>query len=116
MTFLTKLFSIDRFPVAVRAEHERQFAGRDAAADVDPSEALSESNVNLKTEAKGRSEVNKKVTEEEDKLKNSRMALLRRLLAINMPELPWILIGMVAAILFGAATPMVNSIKSLSGI
>ena len=87
---------------------ERQFAGRDAVADVDPSEALSESNVNLKTEAKGRADVDRKVTEEDDKLKNSRMTLLRRLLAINMPELPWILIGMVAAILFGAATPLVK--------
>ena len=86
---------------------ERQFAGRDAVADVDPSEALSESNVNLKTETKGKSDFNKKVTEEDNKLKNSRMALLKRLLAINMPELPWILLGMVAAILFGAATPLV---------
>ena len=58
---------------------ERQFAGRDAVAEVDPSEALSESNVNPKTEAKGRSDINKKVTEEDNKLKNSRMALLRRL-------------------------------------
>ena len=91
---------------------ERQFAGRDAGADVDPSEALNESNVNLKTEAKGRVDVKEKVTVEKDQLKTSRMTLLRRLLAINMPELPWILLGMVAAVLFGAATPLVKLMKS----
>ena len=81
---------------------ERQTAGKDAEADTQLGEVtLDESNVKLQHDVKERFDSTKKTNDEKEKLKKSRMTLMRRLLAINMPELPWILIGILSAILFG---------------
>ena len=87
---------------------ERQTAGREEVTDTALGEvSLNDRIVNLKDEVKEKADNYRNTDDNEEKLKSSRMTLLRRLLAINMLELPWILAGIISAILFGAATPMV---------
>ena len=46
---------------------------------------------------------------EDETLKQSRMTLYRRLIAMNMPELPFILVGLLGSVLFGIASPLFSA-------
>ena len=58
-----------------------------------------------KTTNKDISKVTKKDIEDET-LRQSRMTLYRRLIAMNMPELPFIIVGLLGSLLFGIASPL----------
>ena len=46
------------------------------------------------------------VVEKEETLKQSRLTLYLRLLKLNMPELPYIIIGLIGSVAFGIASPL----------
>ena len=82
---------------------ERQTAGEDAAKETRKQKDKKET-----TDKDKKSDDNKgKLVENEDeKLSQSRLTLYGRLLSLNKPELPFIIIGMIASIGFGIASPL----------
>ena len=83
---------------------ERQTTGEDSDKDKTKSKTIEEkSKKNKKNEDASKKAI---AENEEEKLSKSRLTLYRRLLALNMPELPFIILGMLASLAFGIASPL----------
>ena len=92
---------------------ERQMAGKEGLDDLekvdDDIESPAKYSKQISSKDKSYSVINKE-KETTNELKVNRLNLFMRLLALNRPELPFIGVGLLGALLFGASTPLFGAV------
>jgi len=92
---------------------ERQMAGKEGLDDLkkvdDDVESPAKYSKQISSKDKSYSVINKE-KETKNELKVNRLNLFMRLLALNRPELPFIGVGLLGALLFGASTPLFGAV------
>ena len=87
---------------------ERQMAGKENMGDLKVDEEDEESTIEYSKQVSTKEKVGPMKTtkkEEKETLSVNQTALFMRLLSHNKPEMPFIVVGLLGALLFGASTP-----------
>jgi len=88
---------------------ERQMAGKEDIEELNQLDDDDDTTVKYSKQDSKKEKYNLHTNKDKDgkqELKVNRITLFMRLLSFNMPELPFIITGLIGALLFGASTPL----------
>merc|ERR1711892_405122 len=92
---------------------ERQMTGKEDMGDIEKLDDEIDSSIQYSKQVSTKENgvpVNNAEKETKEKLSVNRTALFMRLLSYNMPELPYIIVGLLGSLLFGVSTPLFGAV------